>query len=505
MIRSAGILLSFTSLPSPYGIGTMGKDARDFVDFLAEAGQTFWQILPIGPTGYGNSPYQALSSYAGNPYLIDLDELVRDGLLKKSEITSVKWEKKPDHVDYGILYNERYKVLRKAADRLPLIHPQEYIDFIQKENSWLKDYAVFMAIKNDQKGKPWTQWPENLRRHEYEAVRNEAERLKEEVLFQERMQYLFFKQYNALKKYANAKGIQIIGDLPYYIASDSADVWAHPEHFEMDGDHRMTFVSGMAPDGGNPGGQKWGNPLIAWDRLRNDGYSWWISRVEFQTRLYDALRIDHFQGYASYYAVPAEDPDASRGHWRKGPGVEVFRRMEEKIGKRQLILEDLGILTQELKDLVKESTFPGMRIMQYAFDPNDPGSYYMPFQYIQNSVVYTGTHDNDTLRGWKTDRNNKGRIDRCKAYLNISSDKDFTWGVLSAVYGTVSDLAIVQMQDLLELGSEARMNDPSGKTPAWTWRCLPGSFDKKLSAKLKEKMLLYCRNNWRAVTDPVKE
>ena len=489
-----------TSLPSPYGIGTMGRDARDFVDFLAEAGQTYWQILPIGPTGYGNSPYQALSSYAGNPYLIDLDELVSDGLLTAKDLKGIKWEKEADHIDYGILYNERYKVLKKACDRLCVLHPQEYLDFIVKEQGWLKEYAVFMAIKNDQKGRPWTQWPEELRRNDCTAVMKEAQRLQEEVLFQERMQYLFYRQFNALKKYANGKGIQIIGDLPFYIAADSADVWAHPEHFEMDHEHRMTFVSGMAPDGGNPKGQKWGNPLIAWDRMRNDGYAWWISRVEFQTKLYDALRIDHFKGYDSYFAIPAEDEDASRGHWRKGPGLELFRMMEQRIGKRQLILEDLGILSPEFIQMVTDSGYPGMRIMQYAFDPNDPGSYYMPFQYVKNSVVYTGTHDNDTLEGWRKDKNNKGRIERCLAYLNVPA-KDFTWGVLGAVYGTVSDLAIVQMQDLLGLDSSARMNDSSGKTPAWTWRCLPGSFDQKLSAKLKEKMLLYCRNNWQAKTE----
>ncbi len=495
MIRSAGILLSLTSLPSPYGIGTMGKDARDFVDFLADAGQTYWQILPIGPTGYGNSPYQALSSYAGNPYLIDLDELIKDGLLEKEDLKGIKWQKKADHVDYGILYNERTKILHKAAERLTVLHPQEYLDFISAENYWLKEFAVFMAIKDDQKGKPWTQWPEELRRNDYEAVRREAERLKDSVLFYERVQYLFYKQYKALKKYANDRGILIIGDLPFYISADSSDVWAHPEHFEMDGNHRMTFVSGMAPDGGNPKGQKWGNPLINWDRLRNEGFGWWIGRVDYQMKLCDVLRIDHFKGYESYFAVPAEDPDASRGHWRRGPGLDCFREMVNRIGWKQLILEDLGHLTQEFIQMVKDSGYPGMRIMQYAFDPNDPGSLYMPFQYEKNTVVYTGTHDNDTLTGWKKDKNNKARIQRCEEYLNITG-KDFTWPFLSAVYATVSDLAIVQMQDLLELDSSARLNDPTGATPAWTWRMTPGCYDEKLSAKLKEKMLLYCRNNW---------
>ena len=496
MIRSAGILLPVTALPSPYGIGTMGKDAREFIDFLAEAGQTYWQILPLGPTGFGNSPYQALSSYAGNIYLIDLDRLIDTRLLKKTEVSKIKWGKKPDAVDYGILYNERMKVLRKATRRLAALHPQEYLDFLRQESGWLRDYAVFMAIKQDQKGAAWQTWPKELRDARSEAVRNEAYRLREDVMFWQRVQFLFFRQLKDMKEYANRRGIQIIGDLPFYIAADSIDVWAHPEQFEIDGEHQLTFVSGFGPDNAHPDGQKWGNPLFNWDLMRSQNYSWWLERAAFTAKYCDVLRIDHFQGYLSYYAVPAKDENARNGQWRRGPGLEVFRKLEERIGKKQIIVEDLGQLTPEFLDMVAQSGYPGMRIMEYAFDPNDPGSLYTPFQYPKNSVVYTGTHDNDTLQGWLDNPDNKARIERAKKYLGLNKEEGYADGVLRGVYASASDLAIVQMQDLLGLGSAARTNDPSGKSVPWTWRCLPGSFNKKTAAVLKEKMLLYCRNNW---------
>ena len=499
MIRSAGILMPITSLPSPYGVGTMGKSAREFIDFLVDAGQTYWQILPAGPTGYGNSPYQSLSSYAGNTYLIDLDDLIKDGLLEKKEVESVVWFKDEEHVDYGILYNERNKLLHKATDRLAIRHPQEYLEFLKTEYYWLHDYAVFMAIKDHEQGKPWTQWPYELRRCTNDEVRAMAETCKDEVIFYERVQYLFYKQMRAMKKYANDSGIQIIGDLPFYIAADSIDVWSHPEQFEMNDQNEMTFVSGFAPDGGNPHGQKWGNPLFNWERMKQENYRWWIDRIKFQSKLYDVIRIDHFRGYESYFAIPANDPDATNGHWRKGPGLDVFKKMEEQLGKLQIIVEDLGQLTPDFLAMVKESGYPGMKILEYAFDPNDPGSLYMPFQYDHNSVVYTGTHDNDTLTGWKNDPHQKARIKRAAEYLGLNEEEGFTWGMLRAAYSSTSDLAIVQMQDLLELGSEARFNDPSGKSPAWTWRCLKGAYNAKLAKKLKEKMLLYCRNNWQAV------
>ena len=502
MIRSAGILMPITSLPSAYGVGTLGKEARNFIDFLAESGQTYWQILPTGPTGFGDSPYQPLSSYAGNPYLIDLDELIEQGLLTKKEVNSVKWFRDEEETDYGALYSHRYEILRMASDRLAVKHPDDYLRFLEEERHWLRDYAVFMAIKKDRKGEAWQTWPHQLRDHNSREVQDEARRLKDDVIFYERIQYFFYKQMSALKQYANAKGIKIIGDLPFYMAADSIDVWANPEQFLMDHDHKISWVAGMPADDGNPLGQKWGNPLFNWHVLRSTGFDWWIRRAEHQFRFVDVLRIDHFKGFESYYAVPADDSDARNGHFEQGPGLDLFRTMEYRIGWHELILEDLGILTDSFKQMVKDSGYPGMRILQYAFDPNDPGSLYMPFQYIENSVVYFGTHDNSTLEGWIRNKDNAKRIKRAKDYLGLPANADLQKPMLKAIYASVSELAIVQMQDLLGLDDASRMNDPARNGKNWVWRMKKGALTKDLSKELKEWMLLYCRNNWNAKTEP---
>lgn len=489
MIRSTGILMPVTSLPSKYGVGTLGQEAKKFIDFLAEAGETYWEILPLGPTGYGNSPYQPLSSYAGNPYLVDLEELIEEGLLTKKEVEMVTWSKTDDRVDYGILYNEREKVLKLATDRLSSKTPEDYLQFLQQEQYWLKDYATFMAIKKDQKGAAWQSWPEEYRRHDSEAVKQKAEELSDTVIFYERVQYLFYKQATAIKTYAQEKGIQIIGDLPFYMGADSIDVWSHPEQFSIDDNGNTYEVSGT------PDGQKWGNPLFKWEAMRNEGYHWWIERTKYQFRYCDVLRIDHFKGYESFYAIPSDREGENAGEWRQGPGLDLFRKMEEQIGKKELILEDLGYLTEDFKQMVKDSGYPGMRILQYAFDPKDPGSWYMPFQYIENSVVYIGTHDNNTLLGWLNDKNEKLRVDRCREYLGVHDKKDLSEAILKAAYGTVSKLVIFQIQDFLCLGKEARINDPSG-ADNWTWRMDKNAISSKLVKQLKEWNLLYCRNNW---------
>ena len=500
MIRAAGVLMPISSLPSAHGFGTMGKAAREFVDFLADSGQTYWQMLPLGPTGFGNSPYQCLSSYAGNPYFIDLDELKEDGLLTAAELKKAVMFKTEDEADYGLLYKERIPLLRRACARLPHLAPEDYFTFLEEEKHWVKDYAVFMAIKQAQKGKTWVSWPEELRIHDSQAVCEAAAENREEVVFWLRVQYLFYKQLKALKAYCEKKGIRVIGDLPFYVASDSVDVWSHPEQFEMKSDHTMAYVSGMPVDGANPEGQKWGNPLFDWNRMRSEGYRWWLDRAMHQFRFCDVLRIDHFRGYQSYFAVPA-DGHPKDGRFEQGPGLELFRKLDERSGKRPLLLEDLGHLTPDFLVMVRESGYPGMRILQYAFDPNDPGSLYMPFQYDHNTAAYTGTHDNNTLKGWYEDKNEKKRIERAKKYFGAHDDDDLTDVFLRGLYGSVSDLAIVPMQDLLGLGSEARFNDPSGNGVPWTWRMLKGSVSKSLTAKLKEMMLLYCRNNWEANKD----
>lgn len=488
-MRSAGILLHITSLPSPYGIGTLGKSAYEFVDFLKEAGQTYWQILPTNPTGFGNSPYQPLSSYAGNPYFIDLDMLVEDGLLKKKEITSIKWFKEETKVDFGLLYNNRFKVLKLACDRLEQLHPNDYFEFFEEEKSWLFDYATFMAIKDERNGESWTKWPQELRNHHSHEVKEKAFELKDSVLFYERLQYLFYKQMKKLKKYANDNHIKIIGDLPFYIAQDSSDVWVNPEQFDVDENFTMRYVSGF------PDGQKWGNPLIDWNKQKESGYAWWIDRCKQAFKSCDVLRIDHFQGYHSYYAVPFVG-ESKDGHWVNGPGLEPFHKLEEVLGKKEIIIEDLGNLNDEFKNMIKESGYPGMRILEYAFDPHDPYSLYMPFQHERNSVCYTGTHDNNTIMGWFHDTNEKARIERVKEYLNIKNDKDFNESILKCAYGSVCDICIVQLQDILGLDENYRMNDPQHYESSWTYRCTSKDIKPKLSKSLESLMKLYGRYNW---------
>lgn len=490
MIRSAGILLPITSLPSPYGVGTLGKSAEEFVDFLVDAGQTYWQILPLGPTGFGNSPYQPLSSYAGNPYLIDLDLLAEEGYLTKEELAAIEVED-PEKVDYGALYEEKMEILRTACSRFPEVQPSDYFAFLRKEAGWLKEYAVFMAIKNSQKGKSWLTWPKELRDHRSQAVQELISSLQEDITFYERVQYFFVKQMLDLKKYANDRGIRIIGDLPFYMAADSIDVWTHPDQFQLGQDYSLQKVAGMP-------GQKWGNPLFDWDRMRQENYSWWIDRVRFQYRFCDLLRIDHFRGFLSYYAIDAE---GDHGEYHPSVQLEPFEKLTSEYGRYEMIVEDLGELTPDFMDLVKRSGYPGMKILQYAFDPNDPGSVYMPFQYdTKNAVVYTGTHDNHTLQGWM--KAEKARVKRAALYFGVP-EKDVDIAVMRCAYASPCDLAVVQAQDLLRLDDTARINDPAGGKDNWCWRVKKNAFTKELAEKLAEDMKLYCRYNW--VADEKKQ
>ncbi len=493
MKRSAGVLMHVSSLPSPYGIGTFGKEAYKFIDFLAEAGQTYWQMLPTGQTGYGNSPYQSLSSFAGNPYFIDLDLLCEDGLLEKDEMESYDWGNDATHVDYGKLYENRYLILKKACNRLHQKYQKEYYEFIQEEKSWVKDYSIFMAIKQDRNGQSWMEWPQELRNHRSHEVQEESYRLYDSVMFYVRIQFLFFLQLKKLKKYANEKGIQIIGDLPFYIAADSSDVWVNPEQFCMDeATYQLKEVSGMPIDGANPKGQKWGNPLFDWKQMENDQYAWWIKRVQHLLKGCNVVRIDHFQGYHSYYAIPF-DGEAKDGHWVKGPGLKPFQKLEEVHGKVEIIIEDLGYLSDEFKQLIHESGYPGMRILEYAFEETDPYSLYMPFQHEKNSVVYTGTHDNHTILSWSKEE--KKRAQRMCEYLG-GNEKDVVDLMLRCMYASPSNVAIAQIQDWLGLDDASRMNDPSNYQNAWCFRVKKGVFTSTLAKKFKDMMLLYARNNW---------
>ena len=490
-MRTSGVLMPISSLPSQYGIGTMGKEARRFVDFLEKGGQTYWQILPICPTSYGDSPYQSFSSFAGNPYFIDLELLCKDKLLTKKECESYKWGKKPQYVDYGIMYVNRYALLRKAYERFSKKTPADYEAFCSKEAEWLDEYTLFMALKDANGGVAWSEWDDALKFRKPEAMEEAKEKYADDIAFYKMLQYLFFKQWTALKAYANEKGIRIIGDVPIYVAMDSADVWANPTQFYLDKDLNPIEVAGCPPDAFSADGQLWGNPLFRWDVMKKDSYSWWTKRISAMAKLYDIVRIDHFRGFDSFYAIPAKDDTAKNGVWKDGPGMDLFNVLEKKLGKLPIIVEDLGFLTPSVKKLLKDSGFPGMKVIQFAFDSREDSDY-LPHNYPQHCVVYTGTHDNDTVMGWmKTAPKDCVRF--AKDYLNLTKEEGYNWGMMRAAWSSVADMAIVPMQDLLGLYSKARINIPSTTGGNWQWRATPEQIDNKLAKKLHKCMQMYAR------------
>ena len=417
-MRTSGVLMPISSIPSPYGIGTMGKQARKFVDFLVKGGQKYWQILPICPTSYGDSPYQSFSSFAGNPYFIDLEYLCKDKLLTKKECESFQWGSNPKYVDYGIMYESRYALLRKVYARFTKKEPQDFEKFCENEKQWLDDYALFMALKDANGGQAWSNWDKSLRLREKKAMEEATEKYSEEIRFYKMLQYLFYQQWNALKTYANEAGIEIIGDVPIYVAGDSADVWANPDQFYLDENLEPIEVSGCPPDAFSDDGQLWGNPLFRWDVMKKDGYTWWTRRIKAMSELYDIIRIDHFRGFDSFYAIPAKDDTAKNGQWKQGPGMDLFCELEKKLGKLPIIVEDLGFLTPSVHKLLKDSGFPGMKVIQFAFDSREESDY-LPHTYTNHCVVYTGTHDNDTVMGWMKTAP-KASVKYAKEYLNLT-------------------------------------------------------------------------------------
>lgn len=492
-MRTSGVLMPISSLPSPYGIGTMGKAARRFVDFLKKGGQTYWQILPICPTSCGDSPYQSFSSFAGNPYYIDLEILCKDKLLNKKECESFDWGGSERYVDYGTMYASRYALLRKAYTRFVKDIPQEYWDFCEEQKDWLEDYALFMTLKDANEGMSWANWPKELKDRQWDAINAAKEQYAENLNFYKMLQYLFFKQWKELKAYANENGIRIIGDVPIYVAGDSADVWANPEQFYLDEERNPIEVAGCPPDAFSADGQLWGNPLFRWDVMKNDGYAWWTKRISAMAKLYDIVRIDHFRGFDSYYAIPAKDDTARNGQWRQGPGMDLFRTLEEKLGKLPIIVEDLGYLTPSVYQLLEDSGFPGMKVLQFAFDSRE-GNEYLPHRYPKNCVVYTGTHDNDTIMGWMKSAP-KEMVKFAKEYLNLTKEEGYNWGMMRGAWASVADMAIVPMQDLLGLGSEARLNTPSTLGNNWKWRATADQIDNKLAVRLYKYTEMYGRLN----------
>ncbi|MBQ7778205.1 MAG: 4-alpha-glucanotransferase [Oscillibacter sp.] len=492
MKRSSGILMPISSLPSPHGIGTMGKAAYAFVDFLAEARQAWWQILPVGPTSYGDSPYQSFSAYAGNPYLVDPDMLIRDGLLTEEEVSAVDWGDDPACVDYAKIYENRIPLLRLAKERGWQRDAEKVAAFAEENRGWLADYALFMALKRHFGMVAWTEWPdEDIRLRKAAAVARYTKELAEDIDLFVYIQYLFFAQWQALRAYAHEKGIGIIGDLPIYVAMDSADVWADPNSFQLDEKNVPKEVAGVPPDYFSEDGQLWGNPLYDWDAMKRDGYGWWIRRIEGASHLYDILRIDHFRGFESYWAVPYGETTAKIGRWVKGPGMDLVGVLTGWFPNIQFIAEDLGYLTAEVRQLLADSGLPGMKVLEFAFDSREPSNY-LPHTYTNHCVCYAGTHDNAPLMIWK-DEAAKDDIAMAVQYLGLNDGEGFHWGVLRGGMSSVADLFVAQMQDYLGLGKGSRMNVPGILGGNWQWRMLPGQITPELTARIADMTRLYGR------------
>lgn len=495
-MRGSGILLPVSSLPSKYGIGCFSKSAYEFVDQLKAAGQKYWQILPLGPTSYGDSPYQSFSTFAGNPYFISLEELIEEGALTKEECDAADFGDDARTVDYGKMYTARFPLLRKAYERSNITQNPEYGAFMRENESWVKDYALFMALKDFFGGKSWDQWPEDIRKRWQYSLDYYREKLYFEIEFYQYIQFVFLKQWKKLKAYANERGIRIIGDIPIYVAFDSADTWANPELFQLDRENLPVAVAGCPPDGFAADGQLWGNPLYRWDYHRATGYAWWLKRLEYCYRLYDVVRIDHFRGFDEYFSIPYGEKTAHHGHWEKGPGIELFRRIRQCLGEKEVIAEDLGYVTDSVRQLVRDSGFPGMKVLEFAFDSRDTGSAndYLPHNYPVNSVVYTGTHDNETLAGWFRDILPEERR-KVRDYLNRHEfgEEGICWDMICTAMASVSKLCVIPMQDYFGYGNEARINQPSTLGKNWKWRMLEGEFDEELIKKIRDITMLYGR------------
>ena len=483
-MRKSGILMHISSLPGGYGVGSMGAAAYAFVDFLVAAGQSCWQILPLSPTGYGDSPYQSFSTFAGNPYLIDLDTLIEEGLLLPGELEGIDWGADPGRVDYGKLYNERARLLKIAFSRFE--ETGEFREFVRDNSLWLEDYALFMAIKEHFRGRDWQNWSVSLLMRLRPVMEAYREELRESIHFQYFVQYEFFRQWRALRSYANSKGIRIIGDVPIYVPLDSADVWANPELFQLDASRRPTVVAGCPPDGFSADGQLWGNPIYDWDKMHAERYHWWIRRMKAAAKMYAVVRFDHFRGFESYWAVPADAKTAAAGEWRKGPGMDFVGAVKRALPDLHIIAEDLGFVTPEVKKLLSDSGYPGMKVMEFAFDTREPSAKdYLPHCYPSNSVVYSGTHDNLTLKQW-FDETCEEDVQNAIGYLGLNEQEGYVWGVIRGAMSSVSDLCIIQMQDYLQIGAEGRMNHPGTLTSAnWTWRARPGFASRDLAGKIR--------------------
>ncbi len=498
--RSSGILMPLSSLPSPYGIGTLGRCAYDFIDFLSDAGQKYWQLLPLGPNDYVGSPYASLSTFAGSPYYIDLDMLIEGGLLTQAEVDAVSWGSDIERTDYDVLLENRPVVLRKAFSRGKDALAAEILAFREKNASWLEPYALYMAVKAHFHMAGWSAWPdEDIRMRKPEAVKKYSELLREDVDYYVFTQYLFYTQWDALRAYAREKGILFIGDVPIYVAMDSADVWHEPQFFQLDGELKPTYVAGVPPDAFNDDGQLWGNPLYDYEAMERDGFGWWIRRIYGAQRLYDAIRIDHFRGFETYWSVPADSSTAKDGKWIQGPGMKLVGVLTSWFYGMQFIAEDLGIITPAVRKLLDDSRLPGMKVLEFAFDANGE-SLYLPHNCTPNSVCYLGTHDNNTVLGW-LDTEPAENIEFARQYINITPDEGWNWGLIRAGMATSSALFVTQMQDVLGLPASARMNFPGTTVGNWQWRMRPDAVTPEITEKLRRYTETFRRTAIRKPTE----
>lgn len=492
-MRASGVLLPIASLPSEYGIGCFSKEAYLFVDQLVKAGQKYWQILPLGPTGYGDSPYQSFSTFAGNPYFIDLNDLIEKRYLTKEECEACDFGNNDRYIDYEKIYFARFDILKKAYQTSEIEKDKKFQEFIQQNKYWLNDYSHYMAIKNYFHGISWIEWDEEIRLRKNIAMEAYGIKLQKEIEFYQFLQYIFYSQWNSLKYYANQKGIKIIGDIPIYVAFDSADCWANRELFQFNEENVPIAVAGCPPDAFSMTGQLWGNPLYDWDYHKKTDYAWWMKRIEHCFELYDVVRVDHFRGFDEYYTIPYGAKDATFGEWKKGPGYQLFEKLDQELGKLDIIAEDLGFVTDSVRKLLDKTGYPGMKVLQFAFDSREESDY-LPHNYNQNSIVYTGTHDNNTILGWYDSISQPDKRLSIE-YLNNAKSKpeEISWDFIRLAMESVAKTCIIPIQDYLGFGSEARINTPSTLGENWKWRLKKGDLDEKVIKKIYDMTKLYGR------------
>ena len=485
--------MHISSLPGKYGIGKLGKEAYDFVDFLVKSKQSCWQILPVSPTSYGDSPYQSFSVHAGNPYFIDFEALKDEGYLDDGDLSGIDWGSDPTQVDYSAVYENTFAVLRKAHKRFRKKTEKGFRKFVLANKDWLYSYGLFMALKNAHSGKAWYEWEDSLRMCKPKAIKAAAKEHADKIDFWCFLQYKYYQQWEKLKKYANSNGIRIIGDIPIYVAYDSVEVWEHPELFYLDKEKKPIEVAGCPPDVFSEDGQLWGNPLYRWDYIEKKKFRWWVERIQAASQIYDTVRIDHFRGFESYYCIPYGAKNARKGQWRKGPDMKLFKEISKQLGNVDIIAEDLGFLTKKVTKMLDASGYPGMKVLEFAFGSGADNGY-LPHNFKNtNSICYTGTHDNETVAGWIKNADKK-TAEHCKQYLGVKTDAEVPWAMIRLCWSSISQTAVAQMQDILCLDNSARMNTPSTLGDNWKWRLADFSeLNSELAQKLADLTRLYAR------------